>query len=364
MHVAGKKLPVKSSVFDEKQGTILDSGTTYAYLPEAAFSAFKYAVIKELNTLKKIQGPDPNFNDICFSGATSDVSQLSKIFPTVELVFGNGQKLLLSPENYLFRHSKVRGAYCLGVFPNGRDATTLLGGIVVRNTLVTYDREHKKVGFWKTNCSELWERLHITDGTAPPIPPSPSGQDNSSVEAPPTSAPSGTPQYVLPGGTVIGRITFDMLLDINNSDLEAHINEFSESIVKELNISASQVHILNFTSEGNKSRVRWAVYPSESDNSISNATAINIISRLAEHRIQLPDTFGNYQLVQWKAEPSVKRTWWQQHYLAILLVFVFVIVLGLSVTAIWFFWKRNQLSLHPYKPVGAVPEQELQLQPL
>lgn len=34
---------------------------------------------------------------------TSDVSQLSKVFPLVEMVFGNGQKLSLSPENYLFR---------------------------------------------------------------------------------------------------------------------------------------------------------------------------------------------------------------------------------------------------------------------
>lgn len=33
----------------------------------------------------------------------SDASQLSKIFPEVDMVFGNGQKLSLSPENYLFR---------------------------------------------------------------------------------------------------------------------------------------------------------------------------------------------------------------------------------------------------------------------
>lgn len=31
-------------MFDGKHGTVLDSGTTYAYLPEAAFVAFKDAV--------------------------------------------------------------------------------------------------------------------------------------------------------------------------------------------------------------------------------------------------------------------------------------------------------------------------------
>lgn len=30
----------------------------------------------------------------------------------------------------LMKHSKVRGAYCLGVFQNGKDLTTLLGGIL------------------------------------------------------------------------------------------------------------------------------------------------------------------------------------------------------------------------------------------
>jgi hypothetical protein len=44
IHVAGKPLPLNPNVFDGKHGTVMDSGTTYAYLPEAAFVAFKDAV--------------------------------------------------------------------------------------------------------------------------------------------------------------------------------------------------------------------------------------------------------------------------------------------------------------------------------
>ena len=44
MHVAGKKLPIDPSVFDQNHGTVVDSGTTYAYFPEAAFVEFKQAV--------------------------------------------------------------------------------------------------------------------------------------------------------------------------------------------------------------------------------------------------------------------------------------------------------------------------------
>ncbi|PIN24030.1 Aspartyl protease [Handroanthus impetiginosus] len=189
IHVAGKKLPLNPRVFDVKHGTVLDSGTTYAYLPEVAFGAFKEAIFKEVHSLKRIQGPDPNYKDICFSGAGSDASQLSKAFPSVEMVFANGQKLLLSPENYLFRHSKVRGSYCLGIFQNGKDPTTLLGGIIVRNTLVTYDREHEKIGFWKTNCSELWDRLQVS--SAPP--PLPSGTNDMGTDMAPVLAPSEPP---------------------------------------------------------------------------------------------------------------------------------------------------------------------------
>ncbi|XP_031267136.1 aspartic proteinase-like protein 2 [Pistacia vera] len=354
IRVAGKPLPLNPRVFDGKHGTVLDSGTTYAYLPEAAFVAFKDAIMIELQSLKQIHGPDPNYHDICFSGASSDASQLSNTFPAVEMVFGNGQKLLLSPENYLFRHSKVRGAYCLGIFQNGKDPTTLLGGIVVRNTLVMYDREHSKIGFWKTNCSELWERLQET-GTPPQVP---SSGKNPSAKLPPNE-PSN---YALPGVLRIGQITFDMSLSINYSNLEPHIPELTEFIAHELDVNTSQVHLLNVTSKGDSSLITWAIFPLGSASYISNDTAISIISQLAEHRVHLPDTFGNYKLLQWKIKPPAKRRWWQQQYLVAVLAITITMIVGLSAYGIWWFlWRQRQQTVNSYKPVDtAGPEQELQ----
>lgn len=68
-------------------------------------------------------------------------------------------------------------------------------GIVVRNTLVMYDRENSKIGFWKTNCSELWERLHISDDDAHP----PVSNTSHDTDMAPASAPSESPQYIIPG---------------------------------------------------------------------------------------------------------------------------------------------------------------------
>ncbi|KAG4121401.1 hypothetical protein ERO13_D11G204900v2 [Gossypium hirsutum] len=367
MHVAGKKLDLDQSVFDRKFGTVLDSGTTFAYFPEAVFEAFKDTV----------SGAVPSYNDTCFSGISSDVSQLSKTFPTIELVFENQQKLLLTPENYLFRHSKVQGAYCLGIFQNGMDPTTLLGGIIVRNTLVTYDRKDSKIGFWKTNCSELWERLHVTSAPSPspspspspfpfpspspsPSPSSSSGKENSTFEMPPISAPEESPIYALIGEIEIGEISLDLALNVNHSYLKPRLVMLLEFMAKELGVNGSQVHLLNFTSEGNISFIKWSIVPSGSATYISNTTAINIISRLAEHRLMLPDDLGNYQLVQWEVKPPSKQTWWQRQYLVVLLGIMMFIIAGLTASGIWL-WSRRRQPQIPYQPVdGAAREHELQ----
>ncbi|GAV84533.1 Asp domain-containing protein [Cephalotus follicularis] len=357
LHVAGKPLKLSPNVFDKGHGTVLDSGTTYAYFPEEAFVAFKNAIMKEIHSLKRIGGPDPNFNDICFSGAGRDISQLSKIFPKVDMIFSNGQKLSMSPENYLFRHTKVSGAYCLGIFQNG-DSTTLLGGIVVRNTLVTYDREDDKIGFWKTNCSELWKSLNFSGTPAPA--PLVSNTSDSNVGMPPSLAPSGLPAGV-PPGIRIGVITFDMEISMNKSHMKPNFTELSEFIAHELEVDDSQVRMINSTYKGYDYLVRWGIFPAGSANYISNTTALNIILRLKEHHMQLPEKFGSYQLVEWNIEPQRKLTWWQQHFVAVIIGAVITLIFCLSTIGIWLVWRQRQQTWNAYKPVGAiVPEQELQ----
>ncbi|KAK1268545.1 Aspartic proteinase Asp1 [Acorus gramineus] len=364
IHVAGKPLQLNPRVFDGKHGTVLDSGTTYAYLPELAFVAFKEAIMEKLHSHKQIRGPDANYNDICFSGGGSDVSQISKTFPDVDMVFNNGQKLSLTPENYLFRHSKVQGAYCLGVFQNGKDPTTLLGGIIVRNTFVTYDRENQTIGFWKTNCSQLWERLHLPMVPSPA--PSPSYDEIPSLGPAPAFPPSALQNSILPGEFRVGLITFDMFLSIKYPDLVPHVAELAKLIADELEISENQVHLMNFTREGNGSFVKWGIYPARSAGFISNTNASSIIFRLTEHRVRLPDNYGSYNLIEWKVEPAVKRAWLQQHIFAVVIgVVVTVFLCLLASVAIWHLWRQKQQILGTYRPVdAAVPEQELQLQPL
>lgn len=132
-------------------------------------------------------------------------SPLSGILPILQSLWFNQACMMWCAEkiNFSNTHKKTKKNFKkiptlvqmhLGIFPNYCIFET---GIVVRNTLVTYDRGNDKVGFWKTNCSELWRRLQLPSVPAPP--PSISSSNDSSIGMPPRLAPDGLPLNVLPG---------------------------------------------------------------------------------------------------------------------------------------------------------------------
>lgn len=78
-------------LFDVGHGTVLDSGTTFTYLPTQAFNQLHthvsdYALSHGLHT---IPGPEPQFQDTCFGGAPSfdETDKLGDFFPSLELYF-------------------------------------------------------------------------------------------------------------------------------------------------------------------------------------------------------------------------------------------------------------------------------------
>jgi hypothetical protein len=142
-----------------RRHVVLDSGTTFSYMPTMIFEAFAAAVSDHAvdRGLYTVPGPDPNFQDICFGGAGrhDDLDALESVFPKVMLTFEGGADLELAPLQYLFVHTFDSGKYCLGMFDNGEDEGFLLGGITFRNVLVTYDLENKRIGFGEASCREL-----------------------------------------------------------------------------------------------------------------------------------------------------------------------------------------------------------------
>jgi hypothetical protein len=166
-------------------GTVLDSGTTFIYLPTVAFNAFLATVAATLPAdAPRVAGPDAAFADVCYELPDASASSLSGRFPDMTLVF-QGATLTLPPDNYLFAWGEGRpGAFCIGVFDNGASGA-LLGALVVRDVLVLYDRTNMRIGLARTSCTALMtDGLGaLTPGSPPPAPPAPD------VVAPPPLAP-------------------------------------------------------------------------------------------------------------------------------------------------------------------------------
>jgi len=153
-------------------GTVMDSGTTFTYVPTKVFHATAAALdaaVTQLapteKKLAKVPGPDPSYpDDVCFQreGATEiepivTMANLGEYYPPLTIAFdGEGASLVLPPSNYLFVHGKKPGAFCLGIMDNKQQGT-LIGGISVRDVLVEYDKTvgGGRIGFAATDCDAL-----------------------------------------------------------------------------------------------------------------------------------------------------------------------------------------------------------------
>ncbi|ONM24913.1 Eukaryotic aspartyl protease family protein [Zea mays] len=118
---------------------------------------------------------------------------------------------------------------------------------------------------------------------------------------------------------------------------------------------------MNITSQGNSTLIRWGIFPAESDNAMSNATAMGIIYRLTQHHVQLPENLGSYQLLEWNVQPLPRRSWFQEHVVSMLLGILLVILVTLSAFLVVLVWRKKFSGQAAYRPVDSVvPEQELQ----
>ncbi|GAB4814012.1 hypothetical protein N2152v2_001058 [Parachlorella kessleri] len=195
--LGGQQLQVDQAVYSQGYGAMLDSGTTYIYLPSDAFQAFTAEVERQAvqNGLYKVDPPSSEYKDICYGGGPADYQDaegLSQAFPTMSLDFAQMEPLVLPPLNYLFVPVLGSGKYCLGVFENP-DSGTILGGIAFRNILVQYDRENWQAGFGPTDCRELGSNSSSAAAAAAfaagPLPSNPSMASGPAPSSPYVSIP-------------------------------------------------------------------------------------------------------------------------------------------------------------------------------
>ncbi|KAL2330166.1 hypothetical protein Fmac_017747 [Flemingia macrophylla] len=152
MEVGGDPIQLPTDIFDSSngRGTIIDSGTTLAYLPASIYDQLMEKILGWQKDMKLYLVED---QFTCFEYSEENVD---KGFPTIKFTFEDGLSLSAYPHDYLFMFKAEM--WCIGwqksssQTKDGKDLI-LLGDLVLSNKLVVYDLENMTIGWADYNCS-------------------------------------------------------------------------------------------------------------------------------------------------------------------------------------------------------------------
>ncbi|WCJ41678.1 Eukaryotic aspartyl protease family protein [Euphorbia peplus] len=147
--IGGKTLAIDRSVFKttETQGTVIDSGTTLAYLADGVYDPV-IETISEFALRNAISYPNSMYK--CFLVG----ARIENLFPKVTLNFAGGASMVLHPRDYLVQQQAVAGdVRCIGFESIPGQKITVLGDLVLRDKIVVYDMEKQRFGWTSYNCS-------------------------------------------------------------------------------------------------------------------------------------------------------------------------------------------------------------------
>ncbi|XP_004492847.1 aspartic proteinase 39 [Cicer arietinum] len=150
MEVDGESIQLPTDLFGSGngRGTIIDSGTTLAYLPASVYDQLVTRILARQPGLKLLL-VEEQFT--CFHYSDN----FDEGFPTVKFYF-EGLSLTVYAHDYLFLYKN--DIYCIGwqksntQTKDGKDLI-LLGDLVLSNKLVVYDLENMAIGWTDFNCS-------------------------------------------------------------------------------------------------------------------------------------------------------------------------------------------------------------------
>ncbi|GLT89878.1 hypothetical protein SLE2022_078400 [Rubroshorea leprosula] len=160
--VNGQFLPIDPSVFatSTNRGTIIDSGTTLAYLVEQAYDPFVSAITAAVSTSVT---PTISKGNQCYLVSNS----INDVFPSISLNFAAGASMVLKPEEYLIQLGFYDGAplWCIGFqkVQGPSPMLTILGDLVLKDKIFVYDLARQRIGWTNYDCS-LAVNVSITSG--------------------------------------------------------------------------------------------------------------------------------------------------------------------------------------------------------
>ncbi|XP_028789633.1 aspartic proteinase-like protein 2 [Neltuma alba] len=147
--VNGRILPINPAVFatSNNRGTIVDTGTTLAYLVQEAYDPLVNAIT---TIVSQHATPIISKGSQCYLASTS----VGDIFPSVTLIFAGGASMVLEPEQYLMRSDFIDGVpeWCIG-FQKVQEGVSILGDLVLKDKIFVYDLARQRIGWANYDCS-------------------------------------------------------------------------------------------------------------------------------------------------------------------------------------------------------------------
>ncbi|XP_051113983.1 aspartic proteinase 36-like isoform X2 [Andrographis paniculata] len=158
--VNGQLLPIDQSVFSTSgnRGTIVDSGTTLAYLVEEAYDPFVAAITASVSSSAK---PIMHKESQCYLLSKS----IGDVFPSVAFNFAGSASMVLKPADYLVHMGYLDGdsMWCMGFIRVENEGATILGDLVLKDKIFVYDLDHQRLGWEDYDCS-MPVNVSITSG--------------------------------------------------------------------------------------------------------------------------------------------------------------------------------------------------------
>ncbi|PIN11937.1 Aspartyl protease [Handroanthus impetiginosus] len=154
--IGGKKLNISETVFRPDAGgsgqTMIDSGTQYTFLVNAAYDKVREEVVRLAGPKLKKGYVFGGSLDMCFDGNPIEIGRL---IGDVAFEFEKGVEILISKERNL--DDVGSGVHCMGI---GRSeslgvASNIIGNFHQQNRWVEFDLANRRVGFGEADCSRL-----------------------------------------------------------------------------------------------------------------------------------------------------------------------------------------------------------------
>ncbi|KAK2448875.1 aspartic proteinase [Trifolium repens] len=164
--VNGWALQIDTSVFatSKGRGTIIDSGTTLAYLAEEAYDPFVNAITAAM---------PQSVHTVLYGGNQCflTTNSITDFFPQVSLNFAGGASLDLRPQDYLIQPIDGGSVWCIGFQKIKGQGMTILGDLVLKDKIVVYDLDGQRIGWADYDCSlpvnvstAIGPRRHVNTG--------------------------------------------------------------------------------------------------------------------------------------------------------------------------------------------------------